>query len=86
MCRDGKRAAATRYQRWGMGTIGASYAWAAWTMGRDCKGQPTVYQRRVLDFAYWGGVAGFAALLWEVGHGISAVPQMAGQGDLGETA
>lgn len=38
------------------------------------------------DIAYRGTVAGSTAVLWEVRHGISAIPQMAGQGDLGKAA
>ena len=47
---------------------------------------PAVYQRWVLDFANRGTVAGFAAVLWEVRHSISAVPQMARQGNVGVVA
>lgn len=51
---------------------------------RECPGYPAVYQRCILDTAYWSTLAGLAGNVWKLEKCTLPVPPAAWQGNLGK--
>ena len=84
--KNGRCIQKTRHLGFRMGTIGTAPSRSQRGLGRKCPGQSSIYQRRLLDFANWSTVAGFASCVWRLEEYASSFLPLARQGNLGAPA